>query len=101
MPDCDDPNRFACDAVEKAVWPDDDLPVGKIRKFRDDPAGLGEFFESAQDLLRVLSKLDGSAWVSFVQVGYRLKELSPSNDGEPNSHRASKSSASASTWSRS
>jgi hypothetical protein len=36
MPRCDDPNGFARDAIEEAVWRDDDLPIRKIGELRKD-----------------------------------------------------------------
>src|SRR5438552_2675520 len=104
MPDCDDPNRVACDAVEKAVRPDDDLPVGKIGKFWKSATRLGEPLKPTQYGLRSLLEPPGGRGILAKDVRDDVEEPPPGGGREADPHRqasARSRSASARTSSRS
>ena len=104
MPDCDNPNGLACDAVEAAVWGDDDLSIRKIRELWKDATGFGEPLEPAQHDLSTLLEPPGGGRI-LAKVGRDdVKEPPSAGWCKADLHRqasASSRSASARTSSRS
>jgi hypothetical protein len=86
VPNGNDPNVLILDSIEKAIRVDDDFTIGEVGKFGDDPTGLRECSESAQDFFGPLPKMQGSGWVSFVHVGNDLEELGTARWSEADSH---------------
>jgi hypothetical protein len=79
MPDPDNPNGLACDAVEEAVRADDDLPIRKIRKLRKNATGFREPLEPAQRSLSPLLEPPGASRI--------LKEPPSAGGREPDAQQ--------------
>ena len=97
VPDRDDPNGLACDAVEEAIRGDDD-------ELREDATGFGKPLEPAQHGLGALLEPPGGGRIVAKDIRDDVEE-SPSAGGcEADPHGqafASRRSASARTSSRS
>jgi hypothetical protein len=60
MPHCYNPNSITFGFIEKSIWRNNYLSIGKVREFRDDSTGFREFFEPAKDFFSPIPEIDCS-----------------------------------------
>jgi len=75
MPDSYDPDSFPFYTIEETIRTYNNFTKGKIRKFRQCPAGLWELSESGQNLFRLAPEGDRCQWIFMVDISNGCKEL--------------------------
>lgn len=77
MPDCDDPNGFAGNAIEESVGPNDDLTMRQFGKLGDRASRFGVLDQSLQYRFGVAPKVAGRSGVVLADIFESLEELPP------------------------
>ncbi len=84
VPYSHDPHCLVLDSIEKPVWFHNHFAKGEVRKFRENPSGIGKFLETRELLFCLSAKACSSRGIVPVNVGNRFKKLPTASWGEEN-----------------